>query len=54
MERKERNQDITKRFPLNIDMIRAGVTALEQWDHARDPEQTVVTAIFYAMLREMD
>jgi hypothetical protein len=35
---------------LNIDMVRAGVEVLENWDPESEPEQCLVGEIFYAML----
>jgi hypothetical protein len=39
-------------IPLNIDMVRAGVAVLEGWNRETEPEQCIVTEIFYAMLLE--
>lgn len=40
------------RIHLNIDMVRAGVAALSEWDHEQEQEELIVIEIFYRMLEK--
>ena len=36
---------------LNIEMVRAGVAALREWDRETEAEELAAVEVFYAMLR---
>jgi hypothetical protein len=39
-------------FPLNIDMVRAGVAAFERWNLETEPPECMVTDVFYSMIEK--